>query len=137
MEVPRLEVESELQPPAYTTTTATQGPSRVCNLHHNSQQCCIPEPLSEAREQTHILMDTSRIRFHCTAMGTPLFSFFVGFFCLFVFFRAAPLAYGGSQHRAPIRVVPTSLHQSHVCNLHHSSWQHQIFNPLSETRDQT
>ena len=26
---------------------------------------------------------------------------------------------------------------SHVCNLHHSSWQHQIHNPLSETRDQT
>ena len=27
--------------------------------------------------------------------------------------------------------------QSHVCNLHHSSWQHQIFNPLIEARDQT
>ena len=26
---------------------------------------------------------------------------------------------------------------SHVCNLHHSSWQHRILNPLSEARDQT
>ena len=26
---------------------------------------------------------------------------------------------------------------SHVCNLHHSSWQPQILNPLSEARDQT
>ena len=25
---------------------------------------------------------------------------------------------------------------SHVCGLHHSSWQHQILNPLMETRDQ-
>ena len=24
---------------------------------------------------------------------------------------------------------------SHVCDLHHSSWQHQILNPLSEARD--
>ena len=26
---------------------------------------------------------------------------------------------------------------SHICNLHYSSWQHQILNPLSKTRDQT
>ena len=25
---------------------------------------------------------------------------------------------------------------SRVCNLHHGSWQHQIFNQLSEVRDQ-
>ena len=29
-------------------------PSHVCNLHHNSQQCLIPDPLSEARDQTCI-----------------------------------------------------------------------------------
>ena len=32
------------------------------------------------------------------------------FFYLFVFSRAAPMAYGGSQARDPIRVVATSLH---------------------------
>ena len=26
---------------------------------------------------------------------------------------------------------------SHVCDLHHSSWQNQIFNPLNEARDGT
>ena len=38
MEVPRLGVESELQPPAYARATATRDPSRVCNLHHSSRQ---------------------------------------------------------------------------------------------------
>ena len=33
MEVPGLGVESELQLPAYTTATATQDLSRVCDLH--------------------------------------------------------------------------------------------------------
>ena len=26
---------------------------------------------------------------------------------------------------------------SYVCDLHHSSWQHRILNPLREARDQT
>ena len=26
---------------------------------------------------------------------------------------------------------------SHICDLHHSSWQRRILNPLSEARDQT
>ena len=57
MEVPRLGVQSELQLPAYTTATATPDLSHICNLHHSSQQCQIPNPLSEARDRTHILMD--------------------------------------------------------------------------------
>ena len=59
MEVPRVGVESELQPPAYTTTIAMQNPSCICDLHHSSQQRQILNPLSEARDQTRILMDTS------------------------------------------------------------------------------
>ena len=36
MEVPRLGVELEPQLPAYyTTATATQDPSHVCDLHHS------------------------------------------------------------------------------------------------------
>ena len=31
----------------------------------------------------------------------------------------------------------TTGHPSHICNLHHSSWQHWILNPLSEARDRT
>ena len=63
MEVPRLEVESELQLPGYTTATATWDPSRVYSLHHSSWQRWILNPLSEARDQTRVLMDTTRVHY--------------------------------------------------------------------------
>ena len=44
----------ELQLLAYTTIT--QDLSHVCDLHCSLQQCQNLNPLSEAREQTHILM---------------------------------------------------------------------------------
>ena len=47
MEVPRLGVESELQLPAYVTAIAMQDLSHILN------------PLSQARDQTQIRMDTS------------------------------------------------------------------------------
>ena len=50
MEGPRLGFESEVQLPAYTTTTATRDPSCICGLHRSSQQCWILNPLSEARD---------------------------------------------------------------------------------------
>ena len=71
MEVPRLGVESELQLLAYTTASATWDPSCICDLHHSSRQCQIPDPLSEAKDRTHILMDISWIHFCCITMGTP------------------------------------------------------------------
>ena len=61
----------ELQLPAYTTATKTWDLSRVCDLHHNSQQCRILNPLSKARDQTHNLMVPSWIHFCCTTKGTP------------------------------------------------------------------
>ena len=64
MEVPRLGVESELQMPAYATATATRDLSHVCDLHHSSQQHWILNALSKARDQTHILMDTSQVCYH-------------------------------------------------------------------------
>ena len=57
MEVLRLGVESELL--AYTTATARLDPICVCN----SWQRWILNPLSKARDQTHVLMDTSQICF--------------------------------------------------------------------------
>ena len=57
MEVPRLGVKLELQLLAYTTATATPDPSGVFDLPHSSWQCQIPNPLSEARDRTCILMD--------------------------------------------------------------------------------
>ena len=61
MEVPRLRVKSELQRPAYTTATRTEDLSCICDLHHSSQQCRIPNPLSEARDGTCILAATSQV----------------------------------------------------------------------------
>ena len=64
MEVSKLGVKLELQLPAYTTATAMPDPSRVCSLHCSSQQCWILNPLSEARDRTLVLMDTSRVCYH-------------------------------------------------------------------------
>ena len=54
MEVPWIGAELELQLPAKATPRQHQ----------------IPNPLSEARDQTHILMDTSQIHFHRDNTGT-------------------------------------------------------------------
>ena len=51
-ELPRLEIESVLQPPAYTTIPPMQDLSHICDLYHSSQQCQILNPLSEARDGT-------------------------------------------------------------------------------------
>ena len=55
MEVSGIGVKLEVQ----LLATATPDPSRVCNLHHSSWQYQIFNPLSEARDQTSIRMDTS------------------------------------------------------------------------------
>ena len=49
-------------------------------------------------------------------MGTPyclVFCYYFYLFCLFVFSRAAPVAYGGSQARGPIGTVAAGLRHSH------------------------
>ena len=73
MEIPRLEVELELQLPTYATATATvpQDPSHICDLYHSSWQCWILNPLSEARDWTCILMDTSQVHYRWATVGTP------------------------------------------------------------------
>ena len=60
-------------------------------------------------------------------------------------FRAAPAAFGGSPLLGAELVLQllayttatATADQSHICDLHHSSWQRQIRNPLSKARDQT
>ena len=73
MEVSRLGVKLELQLLTHATATAIamQDLSHISDLPHSSWQRQIPDLLSEARDRTCILMDTSRIHFHCATMGTP------------------------------------------------------------------
>ena len=71
-DVPRLGVESELQLLAYTMATARWNPRHICDLHHSSRQCRVLNPLSEARDRTHIFMDASRVCFCCTTTPCSL-----------------------------------------------------------------
>ena len=48
-------------------------------------------------------------------------------------FRASPPAYGSSQARGQIEATAAS--SRHICDLHNSSGQCQILNPLREARD--
>ena len=61
---------------------------------------------------------------------------------LFLSFTAEPMAYGSSRlgvesvlQLLADTTATAMLDPSHVCDLHHSSWQHQILNPLIEARD--
>ena len=60
---------------------------------------------------TREILDSDGIQPHkaetATKKATQIFFFF---FCLF---RAAPLAYGGSQARGPVGAVASGLYQSH------------------------
>ena len=43
---------------------AMPEPSLLWDLPHRSQQCWILNPLSEARDPTHVLMDISKGHYH-------------------------------------------------------------------------
>ena len=79
MEVPRLGVQFSIGAAA---ATAIPDPSHVCKLHHSSQKPRILNPLSEARDWTWILMDTSWVHFHWATEGTPICHFDGHLVCL-------------------------------------------------------
>ena len=83
MEVPRLGVESELQLPAYSIAIAMPELSPVCNPHNSSWKYQIINPLSKARYQTCVLMDTSRILFFMIFIFSIIVDLqcFVSFYC--------------------------------------------------------
>ena len=73
----------------FAATPVAYGSSRVgvkgavhAILHHSSGKHTVLNPLIEAKEQTHVLMDTSRVSSQWAAMGTPIIS------CSFFFFTA-------------------------------------------------
>ena len=123
MEVPRLGVESELQLPAYTTTTAMRDLSHICNLHCSSRQCRILNPLNEARDQTCNLTVPRQIRFHCPTTGTPDLAYF--------------LKEASEPCLRPTPQLMATPDPSCIFDVHCSSWQYQTLNPLSEARNRT
>ena len=144
MEVPRLRVYLELQLLAYATASATPALSQVCDLHHSSLQQWILNPLSEARHQAHNLMDPSPIRFRCATVGSPQWPFLFLFFRLFVFLGSnprhmeVPRLQGKSEPRLAVYATAIATRdQSCICDLHHSSGQHWIPNPVSKAWDPT
>ena len=80
-------------------------------------------------------------RYSALFLWVWLFYFYVYMsVCLSVcLFRAAPVGYGGSQARGLIGTVAATAtpDPSCVCDLHHSSRQCRILNPLIEARDRT
>ena len=88
----------------------------------------------------HVLAIVNRAAMNI-GMHVSFLSLFFFFFCLF---RAQPMAYGGSQVWVESKLQPLAYatatamrNPSHVCDLHHSSWQCWNLNPLSEARDWT
>ena len=72
-----MNVQWELQLPAYTTATVTRDLSHICNLHCSSWQHQILNPRSEARDRTHILTETSQILNQLSHNGNSYIHFFL------------------------------------------------------------
>ena len=90
--------------------------------------------------ESHSLVYSASQRNVVSQIGAFSFLFFSFFFCLFAISWAAPVAHGGSQARGGIRAVAraTAMQDpSPIYDLHHSSRQLRILNPLSEARDRT
>ena len=66
----RLGVEWELPLPAYTTASAMWDPDSIYDLHHSSRQHWALNTLSEARDPTHVLMDTDQAYYRGATTGT-------------------------------------------------------------------
>ena len=141
MDVPRLGVKLELQLPAYTTATAMPDPSCNCDLYSSLQEHKILNPLSKARDWTHVLMDTSWIHYHWTTMGTPNRKFFFLTFCfLGPYPRHMKVPRLGVESELQLQAYTTATTMwdpSCICGLCISSRQCLIRDPLSEARDRT
>ena len=112
--------------------------SRICDLHHSSWQRQILNPLSEARDRTCNLMVPSQIRYSWAMTGTPRTFFFLVFLGLHPRHMEVPRLGVQSELQLPAYTTATATPDlSRVCDLHHSSWQCRILNPLNEARDRT
>ena len=114
MEVSRLGVESALQLLAYTTATPKPDPSRIYDPHHSSWQWRILSPLTEARDQTCIVMDISQVCYHWATTGTPSSWVFSGGNWGTWRVTNLPKATKALRSRFPEKPVPTLLPWHHL-----------------------
>ena len=108
IEVPRLGVKSELSPMAYTTATAMSDPSLVYHLHHSSQQRPTLNPLSKARDQTRVLLDTSQVHEPLSHYGNSSFITF-----------STNISSVASMHKSPLRLSTQTTHKVLCPRTHH------------------
>ena len=71
----RSQARGQIGAAACATATATADLRCVCDLHHSSLQHWILNPLSGARDQTYIFMDTSQVRYCWSTIGTSSLNF--------------------------------------------------------------
>lgn len=93
---------------------AGQGQAQLHETENNSQK----EKEAYGTDEASIPQTESERSFICSASLCLLGGTFSPFtfkiiFCLFVCFRAAPMAYGTSQARGQIRATAAGLHHSH------------------------
>ena len=109
--------------------------------HHLFSRCLLLAVPLTCHTQTHA---GDLLYFLCLEYSSSRYLYCSIFFS--GLFRAAPMKYGSSQARDPVEAVAASLDHSHsnagsdpscICNLHHSSRQHQILNPVIKARDRT
>ena len=101
--------------------------------------CCIIDNLKERRKGGLLSLENN------IEEPGKLGCFLGGGGGLFWLFRVAPEAYESFQARGRIRAAAASLQHSYsntgseplLCDLHCSSWQCQVLNPLSKARDWT
>ena len=81
---------------------------------------------------------------HFFAQGKTKCFYFILFIYLFIFLGPHPqhmevpgLGVESELQLLAYATATAKRDSSHVCHLHHSSWQHQIFNPRSQARDGT
>ena len=110
--VHRLGVELELQLPAYTSALTMWDPRHVCKLYGSLWQYQILNPLSEAGDQTHILMDISLVLLFLAPHLKHL--------------EVSRLEVKLEVQLPAFTTVTSIWDPSRFCDLHHSSWHHWI-----------
>ena len=128
----------------YATTMAMPDLSHICNLHHSLWPCQILNPLREARGQTHILMKTTHwvlnLLSHKGKLPYNIFFSFNFIFCLLgVHSWHMEVPRLGVESKLQLLAYTTATatqDPSCIWNLHYSSLQRWILNPLREARDQ-